>query len=451
MRKKLVTLISLPSPFLVEPAMNPGLGLCYIGAALKANGNKVNAIDYATMDYDYSKKDYLNEIDTSSDVYGIYCTSAQFRFLKEVARHLKVVNPYAMIVLGGPQASSQPRESLEGSQVDVVVNGEGEEAMVALVNGEDPFDVPGACFYDKVSKTYIIKERTYIKALDNLASPDFSIFDMTKYKRKLKGDRAFHITTLRGCPYRCHFCDSKVVGNTVRYFSVEKVMGEIDHIIETYGVKNFVIYDDIFTLKKSRVKEFCAEFKKRDIQWRCWSRADLLREEDLILMRQSGLESVAMGVESGDSTILKNINKKTTVEDNRRALLLCKKLGVAVRCSLMFGNPGECQESLDNTVELIRETQPDEWNIAILNPSPGSEFWDNPEEHGLHFDREEIIRDSYQEINRTSDTGMGNIVYSLDSIPDADLRSALKDFVDKLEEVCPRTKIRDTIQNIKIK
>jgi len=101
-------------------------------------------------------------------------------------------------------------------------------------------------------------------------------------------------------------------------------------------------------------------------------------------------------------------------------------------------------------VELIRETQPDEWNLSILMPSPGSEFWDNPDDYGIHFDKEMVIADDYQVLNRTGDSGIGWLVYSLDSMTDSETKVALKNFVDKLEEVCPRTKIRDVIQEIKV-
>jgi radical SAM superfamily enzyme YgiQ (UPF0313 family) len=167
-------------------------------------------------------------------------------------------------------------------------------------------------------------------------------------------------------------------------------------------------------------------------------------------MRDSGLESVAIGIESGDPTVLKNINKRTTVEHNKKALLLCQKVGVPVRCSLMFGNPGETRETLQNTINLMEETQPDEWNISVLMPTPGSTYWNFPSEHGLSFDREEIVENDYQELNRSGGSAVGYINITIDSMPESEMLTNLEWFIEELEKACPRKKIRDTIQEIKI-
>lgn len=441
---KKITLINLPTPFLDE-AMNPPLGLCYIGAVLRANGYKVNAIDFAVYDYDYTQYDYLRKINLDADFYGIYCSSAQFKWLKEVSFYLKRNNKKAVIVVGGPHASAEPEECLRKTDCDIAVNGEGELAMLEIVKGEKLRYINGACYLN--SNEFVHKNRVFISNLDSMPEPDFSLFDMEKYKRKMHDERAIHIITLRGCPYDCHFCNSSLVGREIRYISVKKVFEHIDNVIADYGIRNFYIYDDIFTFKRDRLKEFCKGFAARGISWRCWTRADLLREEDLILMKESGLESIAMGIESGDDQILKNINKHSTVEKNRRAILLCKKLGVPVRCSLMFGNPGESLETLNNTVELIRETQPDEWNLSLLVPAPGSEFWNNPEKHGLPFNKQEVIENNYQDIVRSGNSGLGNLVVR--SFGDETI-SVLKYFIGRLEYVCPRKKIRDVVQRLEI-
>lgn len=447
--KKRITLIALPSPFLYEPAMNPPIGLCSIGTVVKQAGHDVKIIDFAVLDYDYDSNEYLSEIPTNSDVYGISCVSAQFKYLKQVVRWIRKVNPEALIVSGGPHSSSEPESCLEAG-VDIAFNGEGEEGFLEIVENKDPCMVRGACFASpKIFTNHIYSSRRFVEDLNTLPLPDFSLFDMGKYKRKLGGKKAFHIMTLRGCPYNCNFCDSDAIGGKVRYISKERVIEWIDYLIDTYGVRNFVIYDDTFTIKSSRVKYFCEEFKKRNIKWRCWSRANSLREEDLIAMRDSGLESVAIGIESGDAVVLSAINKRTTVEHNREALKLCKKVGVPVRCSLMFGNPGESRESLQNTIDLMEETQPDEWNLSILMPTPGSEFWNNMDKHGLWFDKQKIIDSDYEELNRSGGSAVGHININIWSMPPKEMRKNLDWFVKELERVCPRKKIRDTIQSIK--
>jgi coproporphyrinogen III oxidase-like Fe-S oxidoreductase len=125
-------------------------------------------------------------------------------------------------------------------------------------------------------------------------------------------------------------------------------------------------------------------------------------------------------------------------------------LGIPVRCSLMYGNPGETKTSLLNTIELIRKTKPDEWNLAVLKPTPGSEFWKDPKGCGLYFDKQAIIDSDYEMLNRFEDNGIGHVIAGLDTMTKEDLERELPWFVKELERACPRKTIQDTIQDIKV-
>lgn len=419
-----VVLINPPSPWANEPAMSPQLGLCYVSSALKSEGYKVQGIDFGAMKFDYYHNVYLLKIPSNSEIYGIYCMSAQFKWVKEICRYIRKVNPKAIIFVGGPHATSCPEDFKD--LADHVVKGYGEWAINEYLNVETATD----------DRPILI--------------PDRSIFDKYDYHRTINGEKAHHIITLRGCPYSCNYCDKKSVGTKVQYIPIEIVLKEIDSLMEQHNTRSFVIYDDIFTLDKKRLETFCVEFRRRNLQWRCWARTDLVNEENLTLMKDSGLASITFGVESGDDNVLKRINKKATVKDNWNALSLCKDLGIPVRCSLMFGNPGENSVSLIHTINMIEQCQPDEWNLAILAPTPGSAFWDYPEKYGISFDKQFIINNDYQMLNRFQGTGIGNIICSIDSCPDDELEELLPWFVGELERICIRQKIQDTIQEIKL-
>ena len=170
----------------------------------------------------------------------------------------------------------------------------------------------------------------------------------------------------------------------------------------------------------------------------------------LAAMKRSGLTSITLGIESGDDEILSSVDKKITADKNKQALLWCKELGVPVRCSLMFGNPGECKRSVDNTIKLIKETQPDEWNLAVLTPIPGSPIWDNPDKYGIKLDKECLRRNLYKGLDRFNDSGIGNIGYEFKHMSQREMSWLLNYFVKSLESVCPRKQIQDTIQNINV-
>ncbi|MCX5705625.1 MAG: radical SAM protein [Candidatus Omnitrophica bacterium] len=451
MNKKVV-LISLPAPFASEPAMNPPLGLCYLSAYLKKKGFcDIRAVDFTLWkDYDYfDSTDYLEKVPLDADLYGIYCMTVQFKWLIDVVNFIKKSNSKAVVVVGGPHASTCPEECLRVAGADIAVKGEGEEAFSQIVLGTALKDIIGACFLGPKGE-FKDGGRATINDLDSLPFPDRDVFDIQKYKRTIEGEKAIHIVTLRGCPYSCAFCDKVTVGTKTRYRSVENVLSEIDFIISEYECRKFVIYDDIFTLDRKRVSAFCKEFKIRNLKWRCWSRTNTIDKEMLLMMKDAGLVSITFGVESGDDNVLSKMKKHATAEQNRLALLACKEARVPVRCSIMYGNPGETLESVKNTVKLIEETQPGEWNLAVLAPIPGSDIWEHPEKYGLIFDKEWVKKNHYIMVNRFDSSGIGSIWISLSHISDKEFVDNLKFLIKELERVSPRKKIQDTIQHIEV-
>jgi radical SAM superfamily enzyme YgiQ (UPF0313 family) len=421
----MITLINPPAPWANEPAMGEPLGLCYVAAALAAEGFPVNAVDFCALKHDYTKRDYLYDIPMFASVYGIYCMSVQLKWVKQIIEHLKNCNSQAKVFVGGPHATCVP-EDLYKAGADYVVQGYGDWAIV----------------------NYLLKSENHYSP--NPLIPNRLPFEKYTYNRTIHGNPAKHIVTLRGCPYSCHYCDKKSVGRHVEYVGIPTVASEISLLNKRYNTNSFVIYDDIFTLDKNRLSEFCKIFKKGDIKWRCWARTDLVDHDTLSLMKDSGLQSITFGVESGDDSVLRRINKKATVEYNWGALDFCKNLKIPVRCSLMFGNPGENKKSLYNTIRMISMCQPDEWNLAVLKPMPGSEFWENPHYYGLQFDKQAIIDSDYQLLNRFEDNGVGNVVAGLDTCSKEELEELLPWFVSELERVSPRKKIQDSIQEIKL-
>ena len=426
-----LVLVSLPTPYADCPAMDIPLGLGYISSYLKAHGHyDIQLVDFnleTKHDY-YDSNAYLAELPLDGDVYGIQCYTPQFYWLTQVSGYIKRLNKNALIVAGGPHPSARPQECLTKAKVDKVVVGEGEKVMLDLMDGKDLGAITGY---------------PWIKELDLLPFPDRELVDFKKYKRTIHGERAFHIITSRGCPFHCSFCSKPCVGDLVRWRSAENFIEEVDYSMEKYGVRNFVIYDDVFPLKKNRAIQIATELSKRGALWRCWSRVDTLTRELLETFKACGLTSITFGIESGDDRILKVLNKGATAQQNEEALMLCTELKIPVRASIIYGSPYETKESVDNTIELLKRTQPDEWNIATLIPIPGSDIGDHPEKYKIKIHEDPL----YMNYHRLGQSGMGNIMVDISTMSPKEYRETREYMLKRLLKEVPRRVIQDTIQH----
>lgn len=403
-----LVLIAPPSPFEETPEMDIPLGLAYISAYLKSKGlDDITLVDFNLLKYDYyHDKGYLKEIPLGADIYGITVTTPQFFWYCEIVEYIKAASD-ALVVSGGPHPTVRPSECFERTKTDFVARG----AVVQI---------------------------------DSLPSPDRTLINPFRYKRTLGGKRAFHVVSASGCPYNCSFCSKKSIEGRTRFRSVPHFLAELDTYTREYGITRFVIYDDTFTVDRERAIRIAREMGERSFIWRCFSRTDRVDYEVLKTFKGNGLSSITFGIETFADKMLQVYNKGTTAEDNRKALSLCKELGIPVRCSLIYGGPFETRETLEETIQGVRETQPDEWNISTFSPIPGSDIGDNPDKYHI-----EIYPDPfYLKYHRVGESGMGEPQVRISTMTPDEYKENRQWFVEKLEEVCPRRQIQDTIQTL---
>ncbi len=119
-----------------------------------------------------------------------------------------------------------------------------------------------------------------------------------------------------------------------------------------------------------------------DIKWYCNTRANLVDEKLLHIMKEGGCRGISFGVESGSQKILDNVNKGATVEEARNAIQLAKKEGIKVYCSFIFGLPGEDWDTVDQTIDFVKNTLPTgaQFNVAV--PYPGTALYDIARDNG---------------------------------------------------------------------
>jgi len=186
----------------------------------------------------------------------------------------------------------------------------------------------------------------------------------------------------RGCPYPCTFCAARsVVGQKIRYRSVDNVVNEILLLYKTYGVREIHIADDNFTMKKDYVVSFCREIisRKLDLVFALPNgvRLDTLDEGMLKLMEKAGFYSTAVAVESGSDRVLKLMKKHMSKEKIREKIDLIKRVTkIDLTGFFMLGYPGETEDEILETIEFAKSLKLDKAAFALVMPLPGSELWE---------------------------------------------------------------------------
>ena len=292
----------------------------------------------------------------------------------DLTKSIKKEFPEQIIVIGGPHPTKMPQETLRDTGCDIVITGEAEYAFVDIA--KEP---------EKYKEAQIVKGKN-VKDLDNMPFPARHLLDMNVYTslpNNYKRDKhVFQMLTTRGCPYVCTFCAS--ANGFYRQRSVANVMAEIKELIKTYNVQEIVFWDDIFTLNKKWVLDFCNALKteKIDIAWSCETRLDLINEEVIKAMGETGCSNIFFGIESGNQQLLDNIKKRTTIDMIRKGVAIVKKYGIEVRGSFMIGLPGETPAMARETIDLAIELDPDYAQFSITTPYPGTELYETVEKWG---------------------------------------------------------------------
>jgi anaerobic magnesium-protoporphyrin IX monomethyl ester cyclase len=383
------------------PGKLPPLGLAFVAASLENAGYSTEIID------NYNLKKPIEEVKQEvkrlePEIVGITCGSVTYRRCLETAHAVKEVLPSCKVVVGGWQPTYMPESLLKFPDIDYLVMGEGEQAMVQLANslakGKDLSaisKIPGVA-YDHNGKMVKTKP-TFMQDLDQIPFPARHLLPMEIYDRIIPYLDASPVDTMnviRGCPYHCAYCETKKLwGPTCRAFSPKRIAAEIKHLVQNFGSRGVYFVGDNFTIHKKRTIQLCNYLKKEklDIKWVCDTRVDQISRELLREMKAAGCQTIWFGVESGSARILEKLNKKITLEQISHAFKLCKEQGIQLACSFMVGIPGETVDDMNATFKFARKLDPDWCQFNTYVAVPGSKLYDEVMENGLYDRVEDFV------------------------------------------------------------
>ncbi len=286
------------------------------------------------------------------------------------------------VVMGGAHAIYEPEWTLQNAAVDVAIVGEGEDAIIELLdvwNGTGTLnDVAGIAYRDADGQFCKTKGREYNDHLDRLPFP-------LRNDRHMEGYTLYEVVGKRGCPFKCSFCGASADHRKVRFRSPENVMEEVAELFGRYGKKKLYFNDDVFSINKQWTHDFCDLLIRRqlDIEWECQTRVDLVDLELLTKMKAAGCESVVFGIDAGNQENFDRLNKAITVEQAYVSVRHAREAGLAVWCNFIMGYPWETARDLQDTIALARGLDPHFARFFMATPYPGSPLYQYAKERDL--------------------------------------------------------------------
>jgi len=382
----------IASPYPLEEAPAPPLGLTYVAAAFEMAGAEVQIFDYIVSRYTPEKlRQRLDEF--QPHLIGTNSVTLNFPGAAEILQTAKRCRPEIMTVMGGPHVSFDAAATLTAYPgIDMIVMGEGEQTIAELMaSGFDPgafSRIDGIAYRDN-GRIRLTAPRAFIEDINTLPLPARHLLPLSRYQAL-----GFPISmiTSRGCPYQCIFCQGRrMVGSRIRQRRANAVVDEIENIL-SYGIDRINIADDLFVSDKKKVQDVCGEIRRRGLQfsWSAFARVNTVDRETLEIMKQTGCDAISFGVESGNQEMLDRIKKKITLEQVRRAVGLCKDVGLLVHCSFIVGLPGETPKTLKDSQTFAESLDGVYYGYHLLAPFPGTTVREKASEYDL-----EILTDDW--------------------------------------------------------
>ncbi len=358
----------------IQPPIAP-IGLDYLADAVIQEGHKVRLLDLCFHE-DIESAISVELRDFEPHVIGVtvrntddcYFTGAAF-FLPEIKRIVQLLRSQseALIALGGVGFSVAPEAVLGFVGADFGIVGTGEDSFLILLRSIDKgfnhCDIPNI-----VIRRGATVVRTQPKVFERECMGYRTRRNVDNFRYFQEGGQA-GFETKRGCNRLCIYCADPVAkGRHLRLRPPRLVVSEIEALL-AQGIDHFHTCDSEFNIPADHAKEVCREIISHGlgdrIRWYAYCSVVPFDQEMAELLRRAGCVGIDFGVDSGAEHILRNLGRDHTVEDIERVAHLCRKQGIVFMFDLLLGGPGETRETVRQTIELMRNINPDCVGVAM--------------------------------------------------------------------------------------
>jgi radical SAM superfamily enzyme YgiQ (UPF0313 family) len=358
----------------MRPPVAP-IGLDYLGACLLAHGWEVELIDLALAG---DAEDALRGGLAGGAPVAVGVTArntddcyfaSRHSCLPRLAEIVKLIKQHtdAPIILGGAGFSVMPTAVLDRLDVELGIWGEGEDAfprlLEAISGGALLPRVPGLVWRGGGGP---LKTRAPFADLRRLPLSGRGLLDNAAYFRQ-GGQGGFE--TKRGCDQPCIYCADPVSkGRTIRTRPPASVADEIESLL-TQGVTHLHTCDSEFNIPADHAKAVCRELISRGlgerVAWYAYCAPAPFDAELADLMRRAGCVGIDFGVDSGCEAMLRTYGRAFVREDIAATAALCRENGMVFMFDLLLGGPGETRSTLADTVELMKQADPDRVGVSM--------------------------------------------------------------------------------------
>ena len=368
----------------IKPPIAP-IGLDYVAEAVNAAGHRVEVLDLCWADDwqaaidRFFARDHFDLVGLTLRNTDDCMFSSRQSFLGGFAAIVETVRQQtdALLALGGIGFSAMPEQVMRCCQADVGIWGEGEFALVELADRieerRDWCSLPNLIWRDG---DHLRRNPPSVPSLTDLPAMSRTWVDNSRYFRE-GGQAGFE--TRRGCPCRCVYCaDPLAKGNSVRLRPAVAVADELEALLGQ-GIDHLHTCDSEFNVPFEHAVEVCREIVRRGLgsklRWYAYCSPAPFSPELAGLMRRAGCAGINFGADSGDAGMLKRLRRNFTPEDIVSSVRWCQEAGIVVMLDLLLGSPGETEESLRRTIELMRRSGPERVGVSLgVRIYPGTEL-----------------------------------------------------------------------------
>jgi len=274
---------------------------------------------------------------------------------------------------------------LQNSAVDLVVRGDGERPMAAIVSGQPWESIPSVSFLQADGTVRHTQTQTIEMDLDRYPMPAYHLINFDRYFPSATSYRnlpATNVIMTRGCPGKCTFCNSAMT--TLRWRSPQRVFEQIQALRERYGIRQVQFFDDTFTGNKVGVLELCRLIReaKVDITFSCYARGDCFSDEMAKALKSAGCHQVMIGIETGSERIMKVIQKPINKQKYADVVKIAHAHDIEVRVGFIIGNMEETWETMEESLQFAIDLDVDFFQLSISTPYPGTALFKQALEEG---------------------------------------------------------------------